>query len=393
MLKKYKLAVLISHPIQYQAPLFKLLSNEANIDLTVLYCSEWGLKTYFDENFGQSVKWDIPLLDGYNYKFLKNISPSPNPSKFFGQVNPEIISELKNGSYDAIWIHGWNSVTNWIAMLAAFQFKIPVLLRGETNLLNESTGLKNNFKKLILSNLFKKIRVFLSIGTANEVFYKTYGASEEKIFSVPYTVNNDFFISKANELNPGKKNLKKKYSISADLPVILFSGKLIEQKRPYDLLKAFELISKEVECSLIFVGDGELRKDLEQYVLEKQIKNTYFMGFRNQTELPEIYSMADIFVLPSRFEPWGLVVNEAMCLGLPIVVSDKVGAARDLIKDGVNGYIFPIGNIKSLSGYLKILMTDETKRIEFGQLSRELINKWSYKEDISGIINCLKTLS
>lgn len=391
--KKHKLAILVSHPIQYQTPLYKLLAEQKEIDLTVLFCSDWGLKTYRDKEFGKEVKWDIPLLDGYKYKFLKNVSPFPNVSKFFGLINPEIIDELKNGNYDAIWIHGWNSFTNWLAMNTAFKLNISVLFRGETNLLQEASPVKEFIKKIVFKNPFKKISAFLSIGTYNTKFYEAYGVPEEKIFLVPYTVNNEFFISKAQELSSKKKELRKKYNIPEESSVILFSGKLIGKKNPFDLLKAFEIVSQAIQCSLVFVGDGELRSQLETYAKNNHIQNVFFIGFRNQTELPELYAMADIFVLPSKFEPWGLVVNEAMCFGLPVIVSDKVGAGGDLVKEGSNGYIYEAGKIDMLSKHLKDLLRDETKRVKFGQCSRELIEKWSYKEDITGVLNSLNKIN
>ena len=385
-MKKFKLAILASHPIQYQCPFFKMLAQEANIDLTVLFCSDWGLKTYHDEKFGQTFKWDIPLLDGYKYKFLKNISPLPNISNFWGLINPEITSELKNNNYDALLVQGWNSSTNCLAMLVAFKLNIPILLRGDTNLLPKTSLWKKSLKKIMLKWLFKNTSGFLAIGKYNAEFYENYEVPKEKIFLVPYTVNNDFFISKASELIPRKLELKEKYGIPKDLSVILFSGKLINNKRPIDLLKAYEMVPKEIKVSLVYVGDGELRNEMENYIKTHDLKNVYLIGFKNQTELPEFYTMADIFVLPSIFEPWGLVVNEAMCFGLPVIVSDKVGASGDLVKHGENGYIYETGNISLLAKHLKELLHDETKRVKFGQSSRELIEKWSYREDVLGIL-------
>ena len=389
---KFKLLILASHPIQYQCPFFKELSGCSEIDLTVYFCSNWGVEKYFDAGFGRTFKWDTNLLEGFNHEVLKNYSLFPNPSTFFGLVNWDLIQKLKKEKFNVVWIHGWNSFSNLLAMFICFLRGIPVLLRSETTLLPHLPEYKIFLKKLILSNLFKRISAFLAIGTYNKEFYVEYGVPKEKIFLVPYSVNNDYFISKANELIPQKEKLRKKYNIPADNPAILFSGKLISKKNPFDLLKAFEIVSKEINSSLVFVGDGGLRKELEQYVVKNQIKNVYFMGFRNQTELPDFYSLADVFVLPSGFEPWGLVVNEAMCFGLPVIVSDQVGAGGDLVVDGENGYIFSVGNINTLSKYLIDFLQNETKRKEFGLCSKEKIKRWSYEEEIKGLIKALKTL-
>ena len=248
------------------------------------------------------------------------------------------------------------------------------------------------FKKIILSNLFKKISAFLAIGKYNTEFYLDLGVTKEKIFLVPYSVNNDYFMSKAKELTPQKKELREKYNIPIELPVILFSGKLIDVKRPIDLLKAYHRLSKEIQAYLIFVGDGILRDELENYVKRNQIKNVYFMGFRNQTELSEFYAMADVFVLPSIQEPWGLVVNEAMCFGLPVIVSDQVGANGDLVKHGINGYIYPCGSILMLADILRKLLTDKIERNKMSKASSEMIINWSYNEDLKGITKCIQSI-
>ncbi len=389
---KYKLLALLSHPIQYQAPFFKEISKCPEIDLKVLFYSSWGQDDYKDEGFEKVLKWDIPVLEGYKSEFLSNISPFPDVSTFWGMINPGIIKKIKDEKCDAIWIHGWNSFTNWLGMFTAFSYNVPVLLRAESNLLDEPVFPKKILKQIGLKSLFKKVSGFLSIGSYNSRFYKYYGVSKEKIFNVPYCVNNDFFISKAKELLPRKSELKKKIGLPADLPVILFSGKLIDAKCPMDLLKAYTKVFAKYKCALVYVGDGKLRKMLEEYARENNLEFVYFMGFRNQTELPEFYAMSDIFVLPSSSEPWGLVVNEAMCFGLPVIVSDKVGAGGDLVKEGVNGFIYPSCDVSMLTEKLNVLLSDRAFIQKMGKVSREIISKWSYREGVEGILHCLNSV-
>lgn len=387
---KYRLAIIASHPIQYQAPFFREINKCPEIDLKVFFCSEFGSKEYYDVGFSKNIRWDIPLLEGYSYEFLPNFSPRPNQSNFSGLINPTIIQKLKEGSFDAVWIHGWNSLTNILAMFTAFNLKIPVLLRSESNLLNEKATIKTNIKKNILSNIFKKVSGFLSIGKYNSDFYLSYSVPNEKIFLVPYTVDNDYFINKANELKPRKDKLKEKHGIPKDLPVILFSGKLIPQKRPMDLLIAYSKVIQTTKSVLIFVGDGILRNELENYVKVNNLKLVYFVGFKNQTEIPEFYALADVLALPSAYEPWGLVINEAMCFGLPVITSDKVGAAGDLVKEGENGFIYSCGDINSLSKLIQQLLTNNDLLISASKKSSEIIINWSFKQGLNGFLNCLE---
>ena len=198
--------------------------------------------------------------------------------------------------------------------------------------------------------------------------------------------------NKADELVLQKEKLREKYSIPKHIPVILFSGKLIDEKNPMILLEAYMESSKKIESALVFVGDGYLRNRMEKYIKANNLKNVFIMGFRNQTELPNFYSLADIFVLPSDSEPWGLVVNEAMCFGLPVIISDQVGAGSDLVKSDENGYVFSAGDINALTNCLTDFVQNETKRKKFGLCSKEKIKTWSYKEGIKGLIEALKII-
>ena len=388
----YRLAVLASHPIQYQAPLFRELAANPEIDLTVFFCSDHGLQAYRDEGFGLEVKWDLPLMGGYHSEFLSNLSPTPNLSKFWGLINPEIMRRLRNGHFDAIIVHGWARFTNWLAMLTAFAYGIPVLVRGESNLLPSLLTWKASLKRWILTPLFKRVSGFLSIGQYNAEFYQAYQVPKEKVFHVPYAVNNDYFLSQAEALLPRKQELKQALGIPDEMPVILFSGKLIEVKRPLDLLKAFEALTKTHPAALIYLGDGGLKPQLEAYARKTGLPQVHFVGFQNQSTLSRFFALADIFVLPSSSEPWGLVVNEAMCFGLPVIVSDQVGAAGDLVREGVNGFVYPSGQVSALTAHLKLLVSDNARRQRMGEASRQLIERWSYREDVQGILECLAAL-
>ncbi|MBI5401681.1 glycosyltransferase family 4 protein [Candidatus Wolfebacteria bacterium] len=393
-MKKYKLAILTSHPIQYQTPLFKKISENSEIDLLVYFNWDFGIgKNSYDAEFGQKIKWDIPLLNGYKYKFLKNFSLMSS-SGFWGQINFGIINELRKNKYDAVLIFGWNSFTNWLAFLTAFIFKIPVMLRGENPLNQEllKSKWKIKIKRIILGSLFKHISYFLYIGEENKKFYKYYGVPEKKLIFVPYAIDNERFMKAGKSLGTQRELLRNKIGIGDNDIIILFVGKLIGKKCPMDLLKAYHKLTTynlQLTTHLIFVGDGALRPELEKYCKENNLESVHFTGFKNQTELPEYYAMSDIFVLPSgEGETWGLVVNEAMCFGLPVIVSDRVGCGPDLVKQEENGYIFPIGNIEELAKKLEVVF-DKIKMKKFGEKSLNIINNYNYEDDIKSILDVL----
>jgi len=396
-MRRYKVAFLLSHPIQYFSPLFREMAKHPQIDFRVYYCSDESVKGMKDIGFGTDVKWDIPLLEGYNYKFLKNYSPKPSIfAGFFGLINPAIINELRKEKYDALIVHGWNYLTHILAILSAKLYGIKILVRGENPLNQEfrKPYYKILLKKIILKNfLFRIIDSFLYMGHENKMFYKFYGVLEDKLFFVPYAVENERFVKSYEGLVKNKGELKNKIGISHDKVVILFSGKLIDKKRPLDLLMTYERLQSE-DKGLIYVGDGYLRSSLEKYARNKNLKDVHFLGFKNQTELPKYYVASDIFVLPSSVgETWGLVVNEAMCFHLPVIVSDMVGCAKDLVKHGENGFIFKVGDINELTECILKLLHEPELREKMGKRSLEIISKWSYKEDIEGILLALEYLN
>ncbi len=390
-----KLLVVSSHPAYYKVPIFRRLHLSQDVDLTVVYCTKLGVGLSHDKQFGKRIEMGIPVFGGYNHQFLKNYSPSPANS-FFGQINPLIIKEVVFGKYDAVMIQGWNSFTNWMAVLACILSSTPIFIRCESPLNQEKQkhGFKQHIKKILLKSLFRKISAFLYIGSQNKKFYEHYGVPGDKLFFTPYAVDNERFQKAARELKSKRREFRKELGIKPEDLIILFVGKLIEKKRPFNLLKAFSLLNTKYNVQnivhLVLVGEGKLRPELEKYAKQKKLKNVHFVGFKNQMELPKYYTMADIFVLPSGVgETWGLVVNEAMCFGLPVIVSDLPGSGFDLVDPGNNGFVFPLGEIGKLVEKLKILAENGERRKKFGEKSLEIIKKHSYEEDVEGIVRAL----
>ncbi len=384
----YRLAILTSHAIQYQVPLFRALTARPEIDLMVYFCSGWGALEYRDPGFGEAFKWDVPVTNGYKHHFFRNWSPWPVPGRALGVINPGIINELLRCKYDAVVIHGYALVSYLLGYLGAWLSRTPVFFRGETVLRPNRPWWVRVAKRIFLSVLFHGTDAFLTIGSKSSEFYRAFGISEERLFFTPYSVDNDFFREESRKWRRQKAVLKVSLGISEELPVILFVGKLVKRKRPFDLLYAYENIGNEV--ALVFVGDGELRSALEQYVRERGLSRVKFVGFKNQSELPRYYAMADIFALPSSSQEVSpLVINEAMCCALPVVVSDAVPSANDFVENGYNGYIYPCGDVSRLTQVLHNLILAPELESVFGERSQQLIEDWNNSKVVEGILEAL----
>lgn len=388
------LAIFMSHPIQYQVPLLCKLAQSPYFKTHTYFFWNFGVEETYDVEFKTKIKWDIPILEGYEYSFLKNYSRKPS-SSFWGQINPGAISAVFAKKHNAVLIFGWALFSNWLVIFAALLSRTPILLQAESPFNQEitKTGFKQNFKKIVLKQLFKRVSGFLYIGEQNRQFFKSYDVPDHKLFFAPYSVNNDRYFQEYEKKASSKAALRKKHGIADDVTVILFVGKLFEKKRPWTLLKAFEKLSYKnllQKTVLVFVGDGEYKAEMMRYAKEKNLQ-VYFAGFKNQLELPDFYLLADLFVLPSGVgETWGLVVNEAMCFGLPVIVSDMVGCGTDLVRNNENGYTFKLDSVDELTEVLTLAMSETSKLKQFGKKSQEIIKNYTHDNDVQAIRKALE---
>jgi glycosyltransferase involved in cell wall biosynthesis len=381
-----RLAALYSHPIQYVAPLCRELASRSDVDLTVYFCSRHGLDVSFDAQFGHTFKWDVPLLEGYRSIFLPNLRLGSSVHGFLRLINPSVIPDLMQQRYDALLIHGYEHLTKWLALLGARLTCTRTILRGESQLLFARPRYVSFAKWLVLRRLMRLISAATYIGQNNYEFYRHYGLAVERLFFAPYVVDNDFFQSQARELAPQRRSLRMALGISDDRPIILAVGKLIPKKQPLFALRAFQQLRREIKCALVFMGDGILRPEIEQVVHDERIPDVTVTGFINQSQMGRVYAAADIFVLPSAREPWGLVVNEAMNFGLPIIASDRVGCGPDLVKSGENGFIVSHRQLETLVASLRLLVSDPDGRRQFGQRSLDIISNYTLARCADGII-------
>ncbi|MGB8990654.1 MAG: glycosyltransferase family 4 protein [Desulfobaccales bacterium] len=392
-----RLAYLVTHPIQYQAPLLRRIAAAPGIDLTVFFCSDFSLKNYLDPFFGKVIAWDVPLTEGYRYEILPARGRNDRVS-FWRPFNYGLADRLRKGKFEVLWIHGYNRWFHWLAMAAAKIRGIKVLVRDEATL-----SAPRNFGKRLVKRLFFLILKhlcdgFLAIGQRNAAYYRAYGIAPDRIFPVPYAVDNGFFQEQARAAAGGRESLRRELGLEPGRPVILYTGKLIAIKRAGDLLKAYIRLSpdpaREPHPYLLFIGEGDRRTSLEALARATQWRSIKFLGFKNQTEIPRYYDLCDVLVLPSVYEPWGLVVNEVMNAGRAVIVSDQVGCGPDLVHPGVNGYIFPAGEVDALRRALADLVSDPERGRRMGARSLEIIRHWSFTEDLQGLqqaLACLRT--
>jgi glycosyltransferase involved in cell wall biosynthesis len=292
-------------------------------------------------------------------------------------------------------LHGHNYAANIIALMAAQVAGMPIMMRGDTHLgLRRNGRIKSALRRPLMGTLYGLCDRLLAIGSANADFYRAMGVPDHKIFLVPFCVDNDRFISAANLSIDQKAEVRQRYGVPLDRPLVLYAAKFVMEKRPDRLLEAVRRLNANSRrpFTLLMAGSGELEPKLRAMCVGRSLDNVVFCGFVNQSELPRLYAASDVFVLTSEQESWGLAVNEAMCAGLPIVISREAGCVADLVHEGINGYTPSAGDIAGFAKSLQRLIEDEELRQRQGRASVMLINQWGYQQCLDGIRSALMGL-
>ena len=400
--KKCRVAYLVTHPIQYQAPLLRLVNADPDIHLKAFFASDFSARAFVDPEFGRAIEWDVPLLEGYESEVLPVLPGARYPGdSYFDVWRPFSIGlgeRLRAGRFNALWIHGYARLPHLWAMLAAHNADAAVLLRDETSALGRPpTGIKATAKRALFALIDRNVDAYLTIGSTNEAHYRALGIDARKFFRVGYAVDNAWFQARVAEARPHHQALRTELGLPPDRPVALYAAKLIERKAPLDLVQAFGRAVPDMVPDqrpvLLMAGDGDLRPQLEVAIVALGLSESVrLLGFQSQQRLAALYELCDLFVLPSVHETWGLVVNEVMNAGKAVIASDQVGAARDLVQDGVNGFVYPCGHVEALAVHLRNAFADRARLAAMGAESRRIIDNWGLAQNLAGLKAALKAV-
>jgi glycosyltransferase involved in cell wall biosynthesis len=380
-----RLAIIASHVIQYQDPFFRLLATDPEIDLTVLYLSNAGAQTYRDEDMGTTLRWDVDLLTGYRHLFLRNLADNSNRG-WTRHINPGLVPALLRGHYDmVIFMLGWGSISAMLGILACRLAGIPFFLYGDSSFPPPEDSLRRRIRARFLHLLFRNTTGFMVSGVLNAGYYGHYGADPSHFFLLPWAVDNERFEKASHFATGERERMRESLGIQPDQIVFVFSAKLVERKDPMTLLRAYEQMADRDRAVILFLGDGILREPLESYARKHELTGARFAGFVNQSELPKYYGLADVFVLPSTYEPRGAVINEAMACGLPVIVTDRCGSVGDIVLEGENAFIYPSGDAAALAASMTQLVDDPSLRLRMTERSRQIIDTWTFSRGVEGV--------
>lgn len=376
-----RLAIVITHPIQYYAPIFKILTERRNIKVKVFY--SWHAQNkQFDRDFSKEVQWDIPLLDGYDFfanKLEKNVKRS-----FFNIPYLPLKNAIVNWMPDAVLIFGWNYLAH-LKLMVYFKGKIPIYFRGDSNMLIKSSWFHKQIRFFFLKLIYKFVDKAFYVGTHNKKYFMKHGISSQNLIFAPHAIDNKrfSFFDKSEELN----FLKKQFGISDELNVVVFSGKFTRIKNPLFLLDAF-IDANCKNMQLVMVGDGVLKEKLHEKAQGRS--DIIFLPFQNQSLMPLVYRLGDVVILTSKSETWGLAVNEAFASFRPAIINDLVGCGVDLVKGQQTGWIYTSDKKEELVSIFKYINNCDKKELRtLGENSHKLIQSWSFEEIVNAIENVM----
>lgn len=381
-----RLAIITTHPIQYNAPLFARLAQEADIQLKVFYTWGQSQEQIYDPGFGQSRRWDIPLLAGYEHTFVPNTASQPGSHHFWGIQNPDLIAQINAFQPDALLVYGWSFYSH-LKTMRYFKGKIPVWFRGDSHLLDESTAFswKKLLRRTLLRWVYRYVDTAFYVGQANRAYYLKHGLKQTQLQFAPHAIDHQRFESDGHTQEKLALKQRLKLGIPQDAQVFLFVGKLEAKKNPAQLIRAFQA-SSSASCFLLLVGEGPDKAHLQALAAEHP--RIFFLGFQNQTAMPIIYRLGDVIVLPSQGpgETWGLAINEAFACSRPAIVSDKVGCGSDLIQPGQTGWVYDASQEQALQHCLQLACTQGKSKLQaMGKQAHTLIQAWHYDAIASAI--------
>ena len=360
-----RLGVLATHPIQYQAPLYTELARRGVVDLDVAFLSSAGATPVHDPDFGVTLTWNIDLLDGYRSTVLGR-SPAAGKPAWLLRASRWLRRQ------DIVVLHGHADPDMLLAAAACRLLGVPYLLRGDSRAKSTADGLRRVARHLVAGAVVRGAAGALPVGQLNAAFYRQYRQIPH--YPAPYSVDNERFRLMSVAARPDRARRLASLGLDPARPTVIFSGKLIERKRPLDLIRAVE--RSGAKLNLLLLGDGPQRAEVQRHEDRLPVR---CLGFINQAELPDWYASGDILALPSEHEPWGLVVNEGMACGLIPVVSEAVGCAPDLVS-GI-GEVFPVGDIDALAAALTRVAADAQAR---GERIRDRLAGFTIAETASG---------
>ena len=386
---KTRLAIVVTHPIQHFVPFYRAIAADPGIELHVLYGAPIGVQAYFDREMQSEISWNMDMLGDYSHEFLGDVPPDGRlgvrqPS------SPLIAERLKAFGPDVVLVYGHAQANVFRAIWWCRRNKVPLMTIGDSELLTERSAVRRIAKDGIVRAIFRRYSAFLSVGDRNADFYAHYGVPRDRIFRCPFTIDETTYRAARADRAKLRAEARREYGIAEDAIIALFVGKLSSRKRPVDLIEA--LAQTKSKVTALYAGNGEEMEAAKARAAATGV-DARFAGFVNVDKLPALYCAADMLVHPSQADPHPLICSESACVGLPMLLSDRIGAAgpTDIARPGENALIFPCADIAALAGLIDTLAGDPARRTAMGERSLAIFDELDIHTSVAGLHRGVET--
>ncbi len=369
-----KLAIVANHPIQYFVPWYRELAQLPELEVKVFYCCDWGVEEYVDPQFGVTIKWDIPLLEGYAHEFLP-LPRRPKKLGFWEVDNPTAGAALTHFAPDVVKIYGYARRTNWRVAAWAKRHRKLLLMFSDSNAIARTQAWKHAAKELVVRHFYRKLDAALYVSRNNYDYHTHFGLPPERLLHTVFPIDRTRLLAQTPDRAAARAAVRARHNIPPDAFVAISCGKYVAHKRPLDLVIAGHNAARQGhQVWTLLVGEGAQRQQLEEFVRSHDVKNCTLTGFINQSDISDYYAAADVLVLPSSIEAYSLVVSEGSSFGLPVIISDQVGCVgpQDTARPGVNALVFPCGDIMQLTNALIELYQNRAVYAKMARASEEI---------------------
>jgi glycosyltransferase involved in cell wall biosynthesis len=370
------LAFVVERPTQFEAPLFRFAASDPDHRLRVIFTDPKLAEPVFDPELGRPVSWGFDLLEGYDHA----VCPLADRRQWLAQ-------EFARERYDLVIVNGYTRKPYLLAAALARRAGLATALRLDSVLWDGVPDRPLAKGLLFAAYLIRMYDLFLGTGTLTLDYLRFFGVPEERTGLFPYAVDVDEFRRRSRLSS--RETVRERLGVPAGARVLLSVAKLSPREAPWDLLRAFARID-DPGLWLVIAGDGPSRSELEAFVSARRMERVRFLGYVPYPELPSLYAASDLFLHPAREERWGVSVAEALACGLPVITSSRVGAARDLLAPGENGFTYEAGDDAALARRI-----GDTLRLDPAAVdarNREILARWDYAATWQGILRAAARL-
>ena len=391
---KPRLALVVSHPIQHFVPFYRYIAAAGDVELTVLFCSDIGVRPYHDDEMGVTIAWRMPLTEGYPHRFLPEAAQITTTG-FRDVDNPSVGPALDAIEPDAVLLYGYSQLTQLRALRWCRRKRVPALMISDSTLIGRPGGWREVLRDFALRPLLARFAGFLTVGDENERYLAHYGVPRERMHRSPFTIDEATFGDARGQREVLRAKLRSELGISADAFVGLTVGKLSPRKRGLDVAQAFSSLGADLRRKAVSVlcGNGSELATIEAFVAQSGAP-VICAGFVNVDALPAYYAAADALIHAAEHDPHPLVCSEAALMGLPMILSDRIGAVgpSDIARPGRNALIYPVKDVAALTGTIKELVADPRRAGVMAAESRTIFGECDVRASYAGLLKAIDSV-